>query len=446
MLSSLMKHVSRTRGISGPKKQHPILNLGSAGEDMKLTLLRPFQWALPASLLASAPFIVDAGDGPYIGVEGGLNWESPQDYRSDGRVIDQLHFNRGWDAGLVGGYSFDSGLRPELELAYRRNNLSHDEFGRGGGYDNADSALANLWYDFKAPTGPFSVAHPYLGGGAGAVRSHYHDATIAGAAIASDYATEFGYQAGAGVGFDVTPRLTLSVDYRHLWTNRGSFHDTFAAPFDVKQRYLADTALLTVRYSFGSPPAVVVTAPPPPLPPPPPVAAAAPPPPPVVVTPTPCIAPAGFQVDANCHIIEQKVVVRAVDFEYNSAQLTGPAQQTLDQVAVALAAQPELTVEIQGYTDSTGPAEYNLRLSQRRAESVREYLTSKGVNGSMLTAHGYGKQNPMASNGTPEGRAQNRRVAFEVTHAPAHVKVEAQAATPASTEAAKQGDPVKTGR
>jgi len=417
---------------------------------MKLISHRPLQWAIRASaaLLACTALMAHAGEGPYIGVDGGLNWESPQDYRSDGSVVDRLHFKRGWEAGLVSGYSFASGLRPELELAYRRNNLGHDEFGQGGGYDNADSALANLWYDFKAPSGPFSVVHPYLGGGAGAVRSHYHNATIAGGEIASDYATEFGYQAGAGVGFDVTPRLTLSLDYRHLWTNRGSFRDTFVAPLDVKQRYLANTALLSVRYAFGSPPAVAVAAPPP-LPPPPlpaPVVAAAPPPPPIVVAPAPCTAPAGFQVDAHCQIIDQKVVVRAVDFEYNSAQLTGPARQTLDQVGSALAAQPGLIVEIQGYTDSTGPAEYNLRLSQRRAQSVKEYLVSKGVIESTLAAHGYGKENPMYSNATAEGRAQNRRVAFQVTHAPAHVQVDAQEATPASTEAAKQGDPVKTGK
>jgi OOP family OmpA-OmpF porin len=420
---------------------------------MKVTSRRPVQWALStASLIACGPLMAQAGDGsasetytsngPYIGVEGGLNWESPQDYRSDGQVIDRLHFNRGWDAGLVSGYSFYSGLRPELELDYRRNNLGHDVFGRGSGYDNADSALANLWYDFKAPDGAFSAVHPYLGGGAGAVRSHYHDGTIAGVPIASDYATEFGYQVGAGVGVDVTPHLTLSLDYRHLWTDRGSFHDTLAAPLDVRQRYLANTALLGVRYSFGSPPAVAATPPPPP----PPVVEAAPPPPPAVVAPAPCNAPAGFQVDANCHIIDQKVVVRAVDFEYNSAQLTGPARQTLDQVGAALAAQPELSIEIQGYTDSTGPAEYNLRLSQRRAESVKEYLISKGVNGSMLTARGYGKDNPISSNATAEGRAQNRRVAFEVKNAPAHVQIDTEAATPASTEAAKQGDPVKTER
>src|ERR1700687_687839 len=372
---------------------------------MKRISRQSLRWTLRASLLACAPLVAQAGDGPYIGVEGGLNWESPQDYRNDGSVIDRLHFDKGWAAGLIGGYSFANGLRPELELDYRRNNLNHDEFAPAGGNDNADSVLANLWYDFKAPSGLFSVVHPYLGGGAGAVRSYYHDATLDGAGIASDYATEFGYTAGAGVGFDVTPRLTLSVDYRHLWTNRGSFHDTFTTPLAVEQRYLGNIALLSVRYSFGAPPAVVAVAPPPPLPaehrlrgstallsgryssgappavvavapppPPPPPPPAPPPPPVVVVAPAPCNAPAGFQVDATCHIIEQKVVVRAVDFEYNSAQLTGPAQQTLDQVASALAAQPELTVEIQGYTDSTGPAAYSLKLSQRRAESVKEYL------------------------------------------------------------------------
>ncbi len=402
-----------------------------------------FQWALPISLIACTPMIGHAGDGPYLGVEGGLNWESPQDYRSDGAVVDRLNFHQGWAAGLIGGYSFESGFRPELELDHRRNRLGHDDFGPAHGKDYADSALANLWYDLKVPSGPLSVFHPYFGGGAGAVRSYYGDATGARGAISSDYATEFGYQAGAGVGFDITPRLTLSVDYRHLWTNRASFHDSIVAPLDVKQRYLANTTLLSVRYSFGAPP-VVAVAPPPPAPPAPPPPVVAEPPPPVVAAP--CSVPAGFQVDANCHIIDQKVVVRAVDFEYNSVQLTSPAQRTLEQVAGALAAQPELTIEIQGYTDATGPAEYNRRLSQRRAEAVKSYLIGKGVNGSTLTARGYGKESPAASNSTAEGRAQNRRVAFQVTNVPAHVNVDTQEATAASTDAAKQGDPVTTGK
>ena len=101
-------------------------------------------------------------------------------------------------------------------------------------------------------------------------------------------------------------------------------------------------------------------------------------------------------------------------------------------------AQPELSIEIQGYTDSVGADAYNLKLSQRRADSVKYYLVSKGVNGSTLSARGYGKANPLVSNDTAENRARNRRVAFEVTNAPPNVKVEKEDATPASTEAAQQ--------
>ena len=130
-----------------------------------------------------------------------------------------------------------------------------------------------------------------------------------------------------------------------------------------------------------------------------------------------------------------------MDFEFNSTQLTAPAQHTLDEVAAALLTQPELNVEVQGHTDSIGTDAYNLGLSQRRADAVRAYLISKGLSRSVLTAKGYGKSKPIASNATAEGRAQNRRVAFEVTNGFAHVHVIKEDASDASTEAAKQGEP-----
>jgi OOP family OmpA-OmpF porin len=379
-----------------------------------------------------------------------VNWELPQNYRFDGTVIDRLHFDRGWAAGLVGGYSFANGLRPELELDQRRNALSHDDaLGTDSGHDNASSAMANLWYDFKASSGVFSVLHPYLGAGVGAVRSWYSAPVLGPVAIAPDYATEFAYQVGGGLGFAITRNFTLSLDYRHLWALRGSFHDTVGLALppgeSLRQRYSADTALLSLRYTFGH--AQPAAAPPPPPPPPPPVAAPTPPPPPAqpaaappaaAVAP-PCQPPAGFEVDANCHIIDQDIVVRAVDFAFDSARLTNPAQQTLDAVAASLARQPTLRVEIQGYTDSRGPADYNVRLSQQRADAVKDYLISKGVNGDSLQARGYGKADPIASNATAQGRAQNRRVVFDVTHVPEHVHVSTQGASQASTEAAEQG-------
>ena len=68
-------------------------------------------------------------------------------------------------------------------------------------------------------------------------------------------------------------------------------------------------------------------------------------------------------------------------------------------------------------------------------------MISKGVNPSNLTAKGYGKADPIATNATAEGRAQNRRVDFDVTNTPPHVQVETKEATGASTEAAKHGEP-----
>ncbi len=225
-------------------------------------------------------------------------------------------------------------------------------------------------------------------------------------------------------------QLRTEAKYRLEFANRGVY-----GPKDPSDLIFG----VGLQFMFGAP------TPPPPvakqLPSPPPEPAPLPPPPPPA--PPPCHAPAGFQVDANCHIIEQKVIVRAVDFEFNSTQLTAPAQQTLDEVAAALQGQPGLAIEIQGYTDSIGSDAYNLHLSQKRAESVKAYLVSKGAGASNLTAKGYGKADPIAGNGTAEGRAQNRRVAFDVTNAPAHVKVVTEDASAASTEAAKQGEPSK---
>jgi OOP family OmpA-OmpF porin len=82
-------------------------------------------------------------------------------------------------------------------------------------------------------------------------------------------------------------------------------------------------------------------------------------------------------------------------FEFNSAKLRMP-QPKLDDIASVLVADPSITdVDINGYTDRIGSDKYNLKLSQRRAEAVRDYLIGKGVDGSRLKAHGLGKANPV---------------------------------------------------
>ena len=82
----------------------------------------------------------------------------------------------------------------------------------------------------------------------------------------------------------------------------------------------------------------------------------------------------------------------------------------LDEAAATLKANPNVTVNVNGYCDAIGGVEYNLKLSNRRANAVVDYLVKAGIPESQLIPHGYGETDFVAPNDTPEGRAQNRRV------------------------------------
>ncbi len=99
-----------------------------------------------------------------------------------------------------------------------------------------------------------------------------------------------------------------------------------------------------------------------------------------------------------------------VTFETNSASLAPRFFEVLDSVALVLNEYKSTLVTVAGYTDSTGSADYNQKLSEKRATTVAMYLQSRGVAQERLAAVGYGKTKPVASNDTAEGRAQNRRV------------------------------------
>jgi outer membrane protein OmpA-like peptidoglycan-associated protein len=87
----------------------------------------------------------------------------------------------------------------------------------------------------------------------------------------------------------------------------------------------------------------------------------------------------------------------------------------LDEVGQAMIDHPKIHVEIQGHTDSQGDDDFNLKLSQRRAESVRDYLIKKKVDSDRMVSKGYGENVPIADNRTADGRSQNRRVEFVIT-------------------------------
>lgn len=114
----------------------------------------------------------------------------------------------------------------------------------------------------------------------------------------------------------------------------------------------------------------------------------------------------------------QEVIAKAYDnltFKTGSATITNSSFKFLDDIADYMKANPSFTLSIVGHTDNTGSDEYNQKLSEDRAESVKSYLTKKGIGEISITAEGKGESEPIADNNTPEGREKNRRVVFSVT-------------------------------
>ena len=126
--------------------------------------------------------------------------------------------------------------------------------------------------------------------------------------------------------------------------------------------------------------------------------------------------PAGAKVDADgCPPPgDTLAIVTNVNFDFDSAQIRQDSQAKLDRVVNILRENPAVRVRVEGHTDSTGPDQYNMGLSYRRAESVKNYLEGKGIDSNRLSVVGFGESKPLVSNNTRAGRAVNRRVEFKV--------------------------------
>jgi OOP family OmpA-OmpF porin len=187
-------------------------------------------------------------------------------------------------------------------------------------------------------------------------------------------------------------QLRTEAKYRVEWANRSMFgvRDPSGLIFGVG-----------VQMNFGehndTPPVIKevvreVPAPtpaPPPPPPPPPPAPPAPPPP------------------------KGEIRLQGVTFATDSSELNPESDGVLNTTIASLKQYPNLVIEVRGYTDSRGSAEYNLKLSQRRAESVMRYLQEHGLS-NQLSAKGYGKADPIADNSTKDGQLANRRVTLHI--------------------------------
>ena len=346
-------------------------------------------------------------------------------------------YDRDFGYGASFGYKFSNPLRLELEYHVGENDIK----GSNSSLE-VESLMGNLWYDFRAG----ERLRPYVGGGLGM-------ATMDLDGVEDDVMIG---QLGAGVNYNLTPRLVLDAGYRYAVSEDPTFD---AGSSTLETEYESQSLLLGLRYNFfdakygvqdadgdgvadeadqcpGTPRGVQVDS---------------------VGCPLDgdkdgvadyldkCPStPAGEEVDAQgCSLDgdgdgvvdaddmcpdtpagtevmsngcggEQSVVLRGVNFELNSAQLTVNAETILDGVAATLSSSPGFNVELQGHTDSMGSDSYNMNLSQNRAKSVKNYLVNQGVESGRLTARGYGEEQPIASNDTAEGRAENRRVELKV--------------------------------
>lgn len=122
----------------------------------------------------------------------------------------------------------------------------------------------------------------------------------------------------------------------------------------------------------------------------------------------------GAQVERVGEGIKLTLGENSVRFDTNKSTLTAAAKANLDKLVPVFQSYADTDIVIYGYTDSTGSVEYNQTLSEQRAASVKAYLASKGLSVARFTIVGMGVADPIATNDTPEGRTQNRRVEFAI--------------------------------
>ena len=363
-------------------------------------------------LLAVAPAAAFAGDEAghfYIGPEvGGIVASGDRGTKE-----------HDWVYGLDLGYNLTSHWTFDVNLNSVR---LKDE------YDPGHLRLSAASLDALRVFNRDGVFAPYIAAGAG----YLHWDSPFNAPDRNDWFPEAGVGAFIKLweNSNASSSFSLKPDLRVRWDDAGA------------NGHLRDY-LYTMSFVFSFGPGVKAAPPPPPPPPPPAPAQTAPAPPPPPVTTIPdsdgdgvpdnidrCPnTPHGVAVDRFGCPLKSSIVLEGVTFETNSAILTADSRAPLNEVADGLTKHPRLKVELQGYTDSTGSDKYNVILSDKRANSVREYLISQNVQPEQLSAKGFGKADPVASNATPAGRAKNRRVVMKVLENPGDVEVKGEGQT-----------------
>ncbi|MEO1223057.1 MAG: outer membrane beta-barrel protein [Pseudomonadota bacterium] len=343
----------------------------------------------------SLPAQAQQTEGFFIEGQGGVNWLEDIDVFPGSVAIPGLEatigsasFDTGWAASGQVGYGFGNGLILEGEVTYRSNDgdlpvsgriidVEPTPFRQDYQFDVESWAfMANVLYEFN----PVAGVHPYVGAGIGAAIVDAEVRTPGGIEV-SDDDTGFAAQAIAGLRIPFTPQLSAVVDYRFFNVFDIEF-DEFGGfipgvPSTVQDDLMNHTVMAGLRYTFAPPP---------------------PPPPP----PAPIVAP----------VAETAFIVF---FDWDRADLTPEANLVLDDVVVVANQSGYASIRLDGYTDLSGSAQYNLGLSERRANSVADGLIARGIAPDEIVIRAFGEENPLVP--TPDGvrEPQNRRVEIFLT-------------------------------
>jgi OmpA-OmpF porin, OOP family len=310
----------------------------------------------------------------YIGPEGGWTALPDQRITVPGLFSTKLRFNPGFNAGVRLGYEWGP-WRLEEEYSYRQNNVPSN-FSLFGvpisgisGNRHTNSIMTNVLYDFTVGW-PIT---PHFGFGVGAVQISDGVRLPGIGQFINDSTWQFGYQGIAGIRYNLSPSFTLDLDYRYLATTQPTFR-LLNTNIRYRSGYNTNNFVASLIYRFAPP------APPPPVP----VSEPAPPPP-----PTP---------------------IFLVFFDWDRADITPAGHGVVQQAANAYKAGGSVRIQVTGYTDLSGSAGYNQRLSVRRANNVATELAGLGVARSDMTISGRGEADPRVP--TPQGvrEPQNRRV------------------------------------
>ena len=157
-----------------------------------------------------------------------------------------------------------------------------------------------------------------------------------------------------------------------------------------------------------------------------------------------CPTVPGSKANKGCPEVKREVrnllkkAMQGIRFENGKATIKKSSNNILNQIAQTFIDNPTYRVEVQGHTDNVGNYKFNMDLSERRAQAVRDYLIKKGVPAASLTAHGYGPDKPIADNKTKKGRALNRRVEFDITFEEVTYELINDRVQPADTTATAQ--------